>query len=63
VSKELAAATHSIEEIAREIDATSLAYVSLEGLDEVASKFDDPANFCHACFTAVYPTPYLPRER
>jgi amidophosphoribosyltransferase len=62
-SKELAAAAHSIQEIARSIDATSLAYVSLEGLDEVAGKFDDPRNFCHACFTAVYPTPYLPRTR
>jgi amidophosphoribosyltransferase len=48
-SKELAAAAHSIPEIARSIDATSLAYLSLEGLDEVASKFDDPKNFCHAC--------------
>jgi amidophosphoribosyltransferase len=63
VSKELAAATHSIPEIARSIDATSLAYMSIEGLDEVASKFDDPKNFCHACFTAVYPTPFIPRTR
>jgi amidophosphoribosyltransferase len=63
VSKELAAATHSIPEIARSINATSLAYMSLEGLDAVASKFDDPKNFCHACFTAVYPTPFIPRTR
>jgi len=62
-SKELAAANQTIEEIAKAIDATSLAYLSLEGLDEVASKFDDPANFCHACFTAVYPTPYMIRTR
>ena len=63
MSKELAAAPHTIDEIAKEIDATSLAYLSLEGLDEVASKFDDPTNFCHACFTAVYPTPFIPRTR
>ncbi len=62
-SKELAAATQSVEEIARSIDATSLGYISLEGLDTVASAFDDPANFCHACFTAVYPTEYQIRTR
>ncbi|UCH85394.1 MAG: amidophosphoribosyltransferase [Candidatus Latescibacterota bacterium] len=62
-SKELAAANMTIDEIAKEINATSVAYISLEGLDEVAGKYDDPGNFCHACFTAVYPTPYQVRTR
>ena len=62
-SKELAAANQSIEEIAARINATSLAYLSIEGLDEVASRFDDPANFCHACFTGDYPTEYMARKR
>jgi amidophosphoribosyltransferase len=61
--KELAAANHSIEEIGRAIGATSLAYVSLAGLDAVASQFDDAHNFCHACFTDEYPTEYLVRTR
>lgn len=62
-SKELAAANQTIEEIARSIKATSLAYLSIDGLNEVASRFDDPDNFCHACFTAEYPTPYQVRSR
>ncbi len=61
--KELAAANHSTEEIRGMIGATSLAYMSLEGLDVVASDYDKPSNFCHACFTGDYPTDYLPRTR
>jgi len=61
--KELAAANHSVEEIARMIGANSLEYMSREGLDRVASAFDEPANFCHACFTGDYPTEYQPRKR
>jgi amidophosphoribosyltransferase len=63
VEKELAAATHSLDEIARAIDADSLAYVSQEGLDAVAQEFAPPSDFCHACFTGNYPTPYLVRSR
>ncbi len=63
VLDELAAANNTLEEITEMIDADSVAYLSLEGLDAVAGKFDDPANFCHACFTGKYPTPYLTRER
>jgi amidophosphoribosyltransferase len=62
-SKELAAATQSVDEIAKTIDANSVGYLSLEGLDAVASRFDDPANFCHACFTAEYPTEFQIRKR
>ena len=60
---ELVAAHHPVEEIARHIGADSLAYISKEGLDEVARHFADPADFCHACFTASYPTAYLERSR
>jgi amidophosphoribosyltransferase len=63
-TKELAAAVHgSIDEIRDRIGATSLGYLSLEGLDEVTARVADPRDYCHACFTAVYPTPYLPREK
>ncbi len=59
---ELAAANHSVDEICRTIDADSLGYLSLQGLDNVAASFDSPTNFCHACFTGEYPTPYQTRE-
>jgi amidophosphoribosyltransferase len=59
--EELAASSHSLEEITQMIDANSLAYLSLEGLDKVAAEFDHPGNFCHACFTGEYPTEYLKR--
>lgn len=61
--KELAAANQSVEEIAATIDADSLAYLSIEGLDAVAREFGRPEDFCHACFTGRYPTAYLARSR
>lgn len=60
-TKELAAATQSPDNIRDAIDADSLEYLSRDGLDVVAGEFDNPDNFCHACFTGEYPTPYLPR--
>jgi amidophosphoribosyltransferase len=63
VLDELAAARHTPEEIAETVGAASVKYISMEGLDAVASEFDDPASFCHACFTAEYPTPYQERVR
>jgi amidophosphoribosyltransferase len=60
---ELAAANQSIQEIAKGIDADSLEYLSLDGLDAVAREFGKPDDFCHACFTGRYPTPFLPRSR
>jgi amidophosphoribosyltransferase len=60
---ELVAAHYSVEQIAEAIGADSLAYLSKDGLDDVARHFGDPADYCHACFTGVYPTPYLERTR
>jgi amidophosphoribosyltransferase len=60
---ELAAAHQTIQEIAKGIDADSLEYLSLDGLDAVASEFGQPHDFCHACFTGRYPTKFLPRSR
>lgn len=60
---ELAASDHSVEEISSMIGSTSLGYLSLEGLDKVAAEFDEPRDFCHACFTGKYPTPYQARKR
>ena len=60
---ELAAANQTIQEIAKGIDADTLEYLSVAGLDTVAKEFGNPKDFCHACFTGQYPTEYLPRTR
>ena len=59
---ELAASGHTIDEIRTMIDADSLHYLSLGGLDAVAEQFDRPDHFCHACFTGRYPTEYQDRS-
>jgi amidophosphoribosyltransferase len=51
---ELIAATRSVEEVRDEIGATSLAYLSLEGLQESTRRPAD--SFCRACLTRDYPT-------
>ena len=51
---ELIAAGRTVEEVREEIGATSLAYLSLEGLQEATRR---PAEtFCRACLTSDYPT-------
>jgi amidophosphoribosyltransferase len=45
----------SIDEISRELGATSVAYLSLEGLMRATGVGDEQANFCAACFTGDYP--------
>jgi amidophosphoribosyltransferase len=51
---ELVAAGRSVEEVRELIGATSLAYLSLEGLQEAARRPGD--SFCRACLTGEYPT-------
>lgn len=63
VLDELAAARHTIDEITAMVGAKSVGYISREGLDSVAANFGDPADYCHACFTAEYPTAYQERAR
>jgi amidophosphoribosyltransferase len=54
--QELIASSHTVEEIARYVTASSLGYLSLEGLGEAVG---DPtsAGFCNACFSGNYLTP------
>jgi amidophosphoribosyltransferase len=52
---QLIAATKSIDEIARQLDVDSLAYISLEGMMKATGR--DPESFCSGCFTGNYPTP------
>ena len=56
---ELIASRRSVEDIREHIGATSLAYLSLEGLE--ASTRRPPSELCRACLTRDYPTA-IPRE-
>jgi hypothetical protein len=51
---ELAAAHRSVEEMRVHIGATSLHYLSVEGMQEATQLPDD--SVCRACFTRDYPT-------
>jgi amidophosphoribosyltransferase len=52
---EMIAAGNTVEEVRHAIGATSLAYLSLEGLQESTER---PASaLCRACLTREYPTP------
>lgn len=51
---EMVAATKSVEEIRRQIGATSLAYLSLEGLQAAVQRPENAV--CRACLTREYPT-------
>ena len=56
---EMIASNKTIEEIREHIGATSLAYLSLEGLQESTQR---PASqLCRACLTREYPT-HVPAE-
>jgi amidophosphoribosyltransferase len=56
---ELIAARRTVDEVRDHIGATSLAYLSLEGLQ--ASTRRPESSFCRACLTRNYPTA-IPRE-
>ena len=57
---ELAAAHRSVEEMREHVDATSLSYLTLEGM-QWATRLPEEA-VCRACFTRRYPT-VVPAER
>ena len=52
--EQLIAASHTEEEIARQIGIDSLHYLSIEGL---LSSVQNPESFCLACFDGNYPVP------
>jgi amidophosphoribosyltransferase len=45
----------SVDEISRELGATSVAYLSLDGLMRATGVGDEKTTFCAACFTGDYP--------
>ncbi|HHI82294.1 MAG TPA: amidophosphoribosyltransferase [Rhizobiales bacterium] len=58
--KALMAATMSIEEMAREIGVTSLAFISVDGIYRAVGlegRDDEHPQFTDHCFTGEYPTP------
>ena len=59
--KDLVAANHSIDEIRRMIGATSLGYLSLEGVVRAIGMGKE--SFCRACFDGKYPIPIPPEVR
>ncbi|RCJ14853.1 amidophosphoribosyltransferase [Nostoc sp. ATCC 43529] len=50
---QLIAATKSVEEIAKQLEVDSLAYLSWEGM--LTATGEDTNSFCSACFTGNYP--------
>jgi amidophosphoribosyltransferase len=58
---ELIAATHSMDEIRKYVEADSLAYLSLAGLrSAVGSQQND---YCTSCYTGVYPVAFPRNEQ
>jgi|SRR5690625_270365 len=61
-SEDLIAAQYSIEEMAEEIGADSLAFLSVEGLEKsLVDEESKEIGICKACFTGRYPTEIYPR--
>jgi amidophosphoribosyltransferase len=53
---ELIASYHKVKEIQKFINASSLHYLTLEGLKKCVR--EDAEQFCYACFTGDYPIPF-----
>jgi amidophosphoribosyltransferase len=56
---ELIAATHTLEEIKKYLDADSVAYLSLEGL--LSAVGSERTSYCSSCYTGRYPVEF-PRD-
>jgi amidophosphoribosyltransferase len=50
----LIAANHDLETIRQYTEADSLAYLSLEGLQQAVK--DHQGGYCYSCYTGRYPT-------
>jgi amidophosphoribosyltransferase len=59
--QDLIAANFSVEAIRQFIEADSLAYLSLEGLEQ-ACDGGEGNRFCTACYTGIYPTQWVDVE-
>jgi amidophosphoribosyltransferase len=52
--EELIASSRTVEEVRESIGATTLAYLSLDGLQAATTR--PPSALCRACLTGEYPT-------
>jgi len=57
---ELIAATHTLEEIRKYLDATSLRYITLDGLLESVGQ--GRSSYCTSCYTGQYPIEFPRNE-
>jgi amidophosphoribosyltransferase len=57
--EDLIAATHTLDEITRFLEADSVGYLSHEGL--MSAVGSDRHSYCSSCYTGVYPVP-IPRD-
>ena len=63
--KELLAASHDVEAMARIVGVDSLAFVSMNGLYRAVSgvpRADNSPTYCDACFSGEYPIPLTDRD-
>lgn len=58
---ELIAATHTLDEIAKYLNADSVGYLSLDGL--LKSVESERASYCTSCYTGKYPVAFPQNER
>jgi amidophosphoribosyltransferase len=56
---ELIAASHSVDEIRRYVEADSLAFLSLDGLRQAVGS--QQQSYCTSCYTGIYPVAF-PRD-
>jgi hypothetical protein len=56
--RELIAASHSVEETCKYIEADSLGYLSHEGMLRACGDSDKQPHFCTACYTGNYPVEF-----
>jgi amidophosphoribosyltransferase len=59
---ELIAATHTIEEIRKYVEADSVAYLSIEGLRAAVGP-EQASSYCTSCYTGIYPVAFPRDER
>ena len=58
---ELIAATHTIDEIRKYVDADSISYLSLDGLRQAVGS--QQSSYCTSCYTGVYPVAFPRNEQ
>jgi amidophosphoribosyltransferase len=58
---ELIAATHTVDEIRKYVEADSLAFLSLDGLRQAVGS--QQSSYCTSCYTGVYPVAFPRNEQ